>query len=227
MQPHSSNARRNVMSAAKPVDANQGDSRIPFRILIVCTGNVCRSPVAEQVLQRWLDEVSPGAFSVSSAGTKALAGSPMTRAAVRKLATVTPAEPFSARQLKADMLPAQNLILGMARGHRSEIVQMHPGILKRTFTLREFGRMVEHVHVSSLSRNLFCADPFTRWCQLVSLAPSVRPDTLAEAEADDDVTDPYKRNASAYAQMLDEMLPALKSLRAFEESHQRGLVQST
>jgi protein-tyrosine phosphatase len=227
MQLQGSNARRYVMSAAQPVDVKQGDSRIPFRILIVCTGNVCRSPVAEQVLQRWLNEVSPGAFSVRSAGTKALAGSPMTRAAARQLAAVTPAEPFSAEQLKADMLPAQNLILGMARGHRSEIVQMHSGALKRTFTLREFGRMVEHLHFSSLPGNLFSDDPFTRWYQLVSLAPSVRPDTLAAAEADDDVTDPYKRNAAAYAQMLDEMMPALKSLRAFEESHQRGRVRST
>ncbi|WP_446740540.1 arsenate reductase/protein-tyrosine-phosphatase family protein [Ornithinimicrobium sp. CNJ-824] len=43
------------------------------RILVVCTGNVCRSPLVERLLQQGLDERwGPGAFEVRSAGTGAL-----------------------------------------------------------------------------------------------------------------------------------------------------------
>jgi protein-tyrosine phosphatase len=50
------------------------------RILIVCTGNICRSPFIERLLQRQLDERRPGSdrgILVHSAGTGALTGSAM------------------------------------------------------------------------------------------------------------------------------------------------------
>ncbi|MFD1212066.1 low molecular weight phosphatase family protein [Arthrobacter sp. GCM10027362] len=204
----------------EPTEAETADprSRTPFRILMVCTGNVCRSPVAEQVLRAWLDELSPDTFEIRSAGTRALTGSAMTRLAVRQLAAITEPGTFTARQLTADLLPAQDLVLGMTRGHRSEIVQLHPGVLRRTFTLREFGRMVQHLNSTAGCRELFEGETATRWRRLVSSAPAVRPETLADGEQDDDIVDPYHRPADAYAQMLSEMLPALQALRAFEAS---------
>ncbi|MEM8885824.1 MAG: L-threonylcarbamoyladenylate synthase [Planctomycetota bacterium] len=39
------------------------------RILVVCTGNICRSPIAEEMLRVMLDERAPGAFEISSCGT--------------------------------------------------------------------------------------------------------------------------------------------------------------
>ena len=45
----------------------------PFRILTVCTGNICRSPVAERLLQAGLGD----AVAVSSAGVRAVVGDPI------------------------------------------------------------------------------------------------------------------------------------------------------
>ena len=53
------------------------ESPSPVRILTVCTGNICRSPVAERLLQAGLDQVLPGGFEVPSAGTRAMVGDPI------------------------------------------------------------------------------------------------------------------------------------------------------
>ncbi|MEO8284563.1 MAG: hypothetical protein ABI568_14370, partial [Pseudarthrobacter sp.] len=56
----------------------RGDATsLPIRILTVCTGNICRSPVAERLLQAGLEQVKPGAFRVRSAGTRAMVGDPV------------------------------------------------------------------------------------------------------------------------------------------------------
>ena len=208
------------MRAVERADTAPGSSRAvkPFRILLVCTGNVCRSPIAEHVLQDWLDGIRPDCFEVRSAGTRALAGSRMTQPAARKLAGLAPPRMFVARQLTAGLLPDQDLILGMTRRHRSEIVRLYPGVLRRTFTLREFGRMVQCLSSGSTCSQDFADPPAARWRRLVALAPAVRPETLAGDERDDDVVDPYGRRAEVYDQMLEEMMPALKALFAFEQA---------
>ena len=53
------------------------DTSAPVRILTVCTGNICRSPVAERLLQAGLNQAVPGGFVVASAGTRAMVGEPM------------------------------------------------------------------------------------------------------------------------------------------------------
>ena len=58
------------------------------RILIVCTGNICRSPFIERLLQCHLDERRPGSergIRVRSAGTGALTGSAMDERAAAQL----------------------------------------------------------------------------------------------------------------------------------------------
>ena len=59
-----------------------------FRILYVCTGNLCRSPAAELLTAAWLDKhvgEDGGAFAVSSGGTHGLTGHPMDADAARAL----------------------------------------------------------------------------------------------------------------------------------------------
>ncbi|HSU48194.1 MAG TPA: low molecular weight phosphatase family protein, partial [Arthrobacter sp.] len=120
------------------------DTSAPVRILTVCTGNICRSPVAERLLQAGLDQVVPGGFQVASAGTRALVGEPMQPISADIVRTFggNP-EGFAARQLTPKILRGVDLVLTMTSGHRGEVLQLDASLLKRTFTIREFARMLD------------------------------------------------------------------------------------
>lgn len=191
----------------------------PFRILVVCSGNVCRSPVAERLLQAELDQCRPGGFVVQSAGTRALVGQTMTeRAAGIVRDGGGDANCFFARQLTKSEINAADLILALSRAHRSAIVQLAPAALRRTFTLREFGRMARHLAGHS-DLNVDTQSPRERWKSLVSAAPLVRPETLVENGCDDDVADPYGHNGAAYQRMSTELRPAVEALVTFEHHY--------
>ncbi|MCU1593365.1 MAG: protein tyrosine phosphatase, partial [Frankiales bacterium] len=76
-----------------------------FRILHVCTGNICRSPMAEQLMRRGLEErLGEGstAFEVASAGTWGHEGAPMEPFALSTLGALgVDGSRFTARELLA------------------------------------------------------------------------------------------------------------------------------
>lgn len=146
------------------------DSR--FRILFVCTGNICRSPFAEMLTRhataRW-----PGAFEVASAGVAAVVGSPMHPAGCAALAHFgvphSAATSFRARQLTTSDLAAADLILGAAPAHRAEALRYRPQALPNAFTIREFARLVGFVDLGRLP-----TDPPARGRALVRAARAAR-----------------------------------------------------
>ncbi|MDP9888907.1 arsenate reductase/protein-tyrosine-phosphatase family protein [Pseudarthrobacter enclensis] len=120
------------------------DTSAPVRILTVCTGNICRSPVAERLLQAGLDQVVPGGFHVASAGTRAMVGEPMQPISADIVRTYGGSpDGFAARQLTPKILRGVDLVLTMTSGHRGEVLQLDASLLKRTFTIREFARMLD------------------------------------------------------------------------------------
>ena len=113
-----------------------------FSILAVCTGNVCRSPAVERLLANKLGPT----VSVGSAGTHALVGHPISEpmAALLRDSGVEP-ESFEARRLSEQMLKEADLILSMTRAQRGLVVELWPAAVRRTFTLREFARLLSWV----------------------------------------------------------------------------------
>jgi protein-tyrosine phosphatase len=124
-----------------------------FAILFVCTGNVCRSPFAELLTRRLLDQTLAPAdaarIAVSSAGTDVLHGAgihPLTGAELARWGVAGPAVAgHAARQVNPAMLAAADLVLTAERRHRSHVVQDHPGALRTAFCLREFHRLLSVV----------------------------------------------------------------------------------
>lgn len=109
-------------------------------MLFVCTGNVCRSPVAERVMR---SRLAPGLpIAVSSAGTMGLSGYPIdppSALALRELGGDS--EGHVARRLTYEILAGADLILTAESKHRSAIVRDEPVLLRQAFTIREFGRL--------------------------------------------------------------------------------------
>lgn len=96
-------------------------------ILVVCVGNICRSPLGERFLKAGLPEVS-----ISSAGLAALVGQGVDEEAARGAAEIgLVVSHHVARQMTGDLGGAQGLILVMEPGHRAEIGRRWPHLLGR------------------------------------------------------------------------------------------------
>jgi protein-tyrosine phosphatase len=185
------------------------------RILTVCTGNICRSPVAERILQAGFDAVRPGAFRVRSAGTHAVVGAPVQLPSARIIESHGGRpDGFAARQLTPGMLRGADLILTMTAAHRSDVVGMDPSALKRTFTIREFARMLNALEARDAGPAPD-ADLFMWWKALPGRAAAVRHLALVQNAADNDVADPYRLGPEAYQRMEDELAPAVLTILGF------------
>ena len=114
-------------------------------ILVVCSGNICRSPVAEGLLRRGVQRrFGAEAPEVSSAGTIGLEGSAATQESVQAAAERgVDISTHVARRLSDAMVQRADLVVCMAAEHRAEIEQRVPVAVDRTFTLKELTRLLE------------------------------------------------------------------------------------
>ena len=175
-------------------------------ILVVCSGNICRSPVAEGLLRHAL-RVRFGNESplVSSAGTIGLDGSPATPEAVQAAGERgVDIGRHVARRLDDEMLAA-DLMVCMAAEHREEIQDRVPEALARTFTLKELVRLLElELPTAPLSPQALT--------ERVAAADQARRDGAASNPYDEDVVDPLGMPLETYraiAWELDEWIHRL------------------
>jgi protein-tyrosine phosphatase len=182
-----------------------------LEILTACTGNVCRSPFAEVLLQAELPQLT-----VRSAGVRALIDAPMEPDAARLARRYgIPEEPLAAhrgRWLKESHLVTPDLVLAMTREHRRDIVELAPAKVRATFTVREFARLSSHLTDAEARETADAAgtDPAARLRALLTQLAALRAEVAPPANpADDDVIDPYRRSWSTYELMATQLMPAL------------------
>lgn len=108
-------------------------------ILVVCTGNICRSPLGERLLQQHLP-----ALSIASAGTCGLAGHPADRRA-RQIAAMHGLSLADrvARPLTAAMMREYDLILAMEPGQINRISLMAPEVRGKALLFGQWLRVQE------------------------------------------------------------------------------------
>lgn len=185
---------------------------VVFEITTVCTGNICRSPLAEQLLRARLADLPA---TVNSAGTYGLDGVEMP-AEAKKLAIhygVSPemADAHRSRPLTASVLATPDLILAMAREHRRAIVELAPARLRSAFTLREFARLAEDASDAEiLDAASAHTDPSARLRAGVAAVAARRGMTAPPASPDeDDIIDPYRRSWATYERSGQQLEPAI------------------
>jgi RpiB/LacA/LacB family sugar-phosphate isomerase len=111
-------------------------------ILFICTGNVCRSPMAEALFRR--AAAGRGEFQVFSAGLGAVDGQPPTPhsvAAMRVLGMDISGQ--RSRMLTTDLVRQADYIFGMTHSHVDAIALLYPPAAEKTFLLREFDDTLE------------------------------------------------------------------------------------
>jgi protein-tyrosine phosphatase len=173
-----------------------------FSILTVCTGNVCRSPAVERLLSSKLGPT----VHVASAGTHALVGHPISEPMAALLTSAGIEEtPFEARRLSEQLLKEADLVLPLTRAQRSLVVELWPAAVRRTFTLREFARLVSRVDPSALP----AGTPAERLRAAIPLAAAERGRERTSPDQDD-VIDPFRLSEEVYADSFAQITSAVE-----------------
>ena len=192
------------------------------RILIVCTGNICRSPFIERLLQHELDEHgsrSERGVAVRSAGTGAMVGSAMDpRAAAQLMIHGGDPAGFRARELTPAIISESDLVLTATRAHRGKVALLSPKVLRRVFTFRDFADLVAGIDRADLMARVGPGIHGTpsgpvSWVRAVTEEAATRRGLntpLAVGQAD--IVDPYRREDEVFvtmAQQIVESMPAV------------------
>lgn len=183
-----------------------------FEVLTVCTGNICRSPLAAEVLRARL---APIDAVVTSAGTAGLRHAPMTSEAqliaVQYGVTADAAGSHRSRYLLEQHLVSPDLILTMTRDHRRHVAELAPSRLRSTFTVREFARLAAEVSDHELRAAVDSAPDASRRVRAAAAVVASRRGRgiLPAHPDDDDVIDPFRRSWETYERSAAQLVPAL------------------
>lgn len=173
------------------------------QILVVCTANICRSPLVmallEQTAVRRLGRQAP--VWVRSSGVHALEGHPAAEESTRQAqARGLDLSRHRGALTTRDEIAEADLVLVMSERHRAHVAGLHPIAARWTFTLREFARLttalkpIDEPGMAPRERVRFVARLANG-----SRAYVHRPD------GPEDVADPYGGPVAGYATMADEV----------------------
>ncbi|AZZ49453.1 low molecular weight phosphatase family protein [Rathayibacter rathayi] len=181
-----------------------------FTVLSVCTGNICRSPMSEQLLRAALAEVtSPNGgplFAFTSAGVRTRPGLPMDPVSAR-FSTQHGGDPaaHSSAVLDEAVVGGADLLLTMTRDHLVDASRRFPSLLLRGFTLLEFARVfpfvLREVPLPSVE------DPAARLRAVVRLAAAHR--GRAPRGEGDDIEDPIGRSEAVHERVATQISAAV------------------
>ena len=169
------------------------------RLLVVCTANVCRSPV---VAARFAERIGSGdgeRWVVSSAGTTrvgALTDPSTSAVAAAAGLDLTGHRP---RVLDRHVLATDgaDLVVTMTREHVRDVVALDPTAWPRTFTLKELARRASEQPPAAPD------EAVERW--RTRIAVDRRATAMMRPDPGDDVSDPYRRPLDAHEAMLREV----------------------
>ena len=177
-----------------------------FVVLAVCAGNLHRSPLAEALLRLWASWYLPPSLTrhvrTRSAGLVAPSGAPMGER-VQQIAAALGADgsAHTATRLTDADVRGADLVLAASRRVRDTLLEREPSAVRRTFTIREAGRIAASL-------------PPARATTVRDLRAAVGRLADHRSAGEDDITDPEGRGEEAYAEMVAEEVPALVQLAA-------------
>lgn len=175
----------------------------PF-VLFVCSANLCRSPLAENLLRARTRELEL-TLDVASAGTQIVDDLTMPWEIEELVAQLGTPEPLAhSRTLTSVAAEQADLILTASRSHSNEVIRLRPGLSRKTFTLRQFQRLLEefpvtHDHDHDHDQTVDPKERFANW--ISDLADLRGHGELPADPSDDDTMDPFGGSLEIYAEV--------------------------
>jgi low molecular weight protein-tyrosine phosphatase len=163
-------------------------------MLAVCTGNICRSPMAEGFLRGMLAVRGIEGVHVASCGVNGLEDSPaMPEGVQAMIENGVDISGHRARRMTAPMIREADLVLTMATEHRDTIAAQVDGAASRTFTLKEFARLLDLLpgRPAPTGDGLLLEEA-------VAAAAGLRASGALPPTRDEDVADPLGLGVEAY-----------------------------
>src|SRR3954454_1378819 len=153
-------------------------------VLVVCTANVCRSPLAARLLSASLD------VPVLSAGARAVPGLPACPTST-SFADHAAQSDHASVLLEAGHVRSASLVLGAAREHRSAAIALVPNAQRKAFTLLQAARLAAWLADQSVKAppELVGEERLAWW---VDELDAVRGDAPRGDAQDDDLPDPHE-----------------------------------
>lgn len=127
-----------------------------MNILFVCTGNTCRSAMAEAMFRTMIQDHD---IQVASAGIAALDGSMASENAIKILEDKNIAHDHRAQRVTEELVDWADLILTMTFSHKQVLLNYFPNSIGKVFTLKEYVTEEEELNTDKLL-NWDIADPF-------------------------------------------------------------------
>jgi protein-tyrosine phosphatase len=177
-----------------------------FRLLFVCTGNICRSAAAEHLARAAFARLGEAGrlVEVRSAGTRAVVGAPVhpdTAPFVRDLGGDP--DGFTAQRLTAAMVREADLVLTMTRDHRRLALGLDPRALSRVYTLREAADILG----SAVARPAGPEGDHRSLAQLMATGRAMRGSSSA-----DDILDPIDQAPEVHRHVVETIAVSLVPL---------------
>lgn len=188
-----------------------GTEPVPFRVLAVCTANVCRSPMIGAMLRSTVGprtgENGYGDWQIATAGTSVPDGWSTSSEVIDVLARRgIPLIGRPARQVTARLLGQADLVLTAERSHRAWIVRQSPAMVHRTFTLLQFARLCEAGLAGHPGGNVLTGPA------LLSVALAGRSRLQPAPDSEESLTDPIGLGSPAFDECADRVAAALRQM---------------
>lgn len=187
----------------------------PARILVVCTANICRSPMTAALLEAHLDRTLPADQPrpvITSAGTHARVGDP----AAERMVVVAERwgldlSTHRSRPVDAELVGGQDVVLTMEDRHRKAVSRLAAGATQRTFLLTEFARLIQDLDASAGGGG-----------DLPSLLQQLQGRRAGTTRHHDDIPDPYGGPDEGYGHTARQLAALVEQFGRGLSSHLRG-----
>ncbi len=107
-------------------------------VVFVCTGNICRSPMAEYMFRDHIMNTHPN-WKVVSAGTRGIDGAPASRNGVKALKEISiDMKNHRSQPITRELVDRARLLVVMTSAHRDELLERYPDAAEKIHLLKSF-----------------------------------------------------------------------------------------